>query len=211
MKKIFMLLAAVAFSATMFSQEVETEFGEITIISNENGIVEFTWNQEENISDEYRIFVGVTPDGTRKSEKRIADIGIECDEVIGKGEDDENGRGEIVFSYSTDRVLENGSNYASVGWLSQEDWETHVNEDDYSLNPGDYVLTVQGYSFEGIGEEKEDYNLQFEASIVFHIAGAVATGVENVVKEIRGTKLLINGAVVIEANGSRYTISGQKL
>lgn len=197
MKKTFLLIAAIIASVATFSQ---VEIGNIEILNNQDGVVLFSWVQE-SISDEYRMSIEQQGEVSRDNTLQFVDATVTSDEVTARD-------GVEGLHYSTDLVLTSGDNWLTKSKLSQSLWETCVNEEDYSLNEGNYVLTIDGYVDCGDG----NYEKEYHAICSFEISkNNVATPITNLSFGYAAKKMLKNGLVVIERNGSKYLIMGQTI
>lgn len=193
MKKIFALFAALMISAIAFSQ-IET--GEITIVSNQNGIVEFTWDTEGVVSCAYTIAIEEQGEATRDNLYRITDVTVYTEDILAEGYRD-------VFTYSTDQIIMNGENEFTVKRNTrflEGAWDEHVNEEDGTLNPGEYLLVISGLD--------EEWSQEYETRIAFTITADVATSVENITEARKAIKKIVNGVIYIEINGVICNING---
>lgn len=195
MKKTFLLIAALIASVVMFSQ---VEIGNIEILNNQDGVVLFSWDQE-SISDEYRISIEQQGEVSRDNVLQFADATVSNDEVTARD-------GVEGLHYSTDLVLSSCDNWATKSNLSQSLWESCVNENDYSLNEGNYVLTVDGYTDGGNGNYSKDYHAVCSFSV---ISDAVVTSIPVTRVSCVTKKSVKNGIIIIERNGQKYLIMGQ--
>jgi len=195
MKKTFLLIAALIASVVMFSQ---VEIGNIEILENQDGVVLFSWNQE-SVSDEYRISIEQQGEVSRDNVLQFADATVSSDEVTARD-------GVEGLHYSTDLVLSSCDNWATKSNLSQSLWESCVNENDYSLNEGNYVLTVDGYTEGGDGNYSKDYHAVCSFSV---ISSVVATSIPAISVDGAIKKSVKNSVIIIEFNGLKYLIMGQ--
>ena len=195
MKKTFFFFFSLIASVVMFSQ---VEIGNIEILENQDGVVLFSWDQE-SISDEYRISIERQGEVSRDNVLQFADATVSNDEVTARD-------GVEGLHYSTDLVLSSCDNWTTKSNLSQSLWESCVNENDYSLNEGNYVLTVDGYTDGGDGNYSKDYHAVCSFSVISSVVATSipVTSVDGVIK-----KSVKNSVIIIEFNGLKYLIMGQ--
>lgn len=195
MKKIYMILALVMFSAMSWAEvsisitPSEIDFG--TIEMSEEGEAEasttamLSW---AGLIDYCSVFM----------------------DTIGKP--------EAGADYEFQAVSEDGSDYwyGAVGAWAGDPTDPTVYVSIYAIAPGDYSIKYRFYSYNTEDDWYNDENraygaeLTVKAKVVAH--GDKPTGLEDVQRdEVQCTKVIKNGKVEIIRNGERYNVTGARL
>jgi hypothetical protein len=218
MKKIFTISMAILVSsfaiatprlqAKKIAKEVKAD-AEVTIYyadEEDPGIIEIIWQGDSEISPAYDVQIGRLDTATYDY-GLITDIASYSSNFAVDGYDG-------YFAISSDLCIEYGDNYSTIGdygasadviakW--QAAWEASVNEADYTLKAGFYIIFVEGMDLSFNTTEDYDY-------AIVEIKD-VTTGTSELIENEKKSLKFINpsGRMIIFSNGAYYDCLGRKI
>ena len=173
----------------------------------ENGIIDIIWQGDSAISPAYDIQIGRLDTATYDY-GLITDLASYSSNFAIDGYDG-------YFAISSDLCLEYGDNYSTIGdygasadviakW--QAAWEASVNEADYTLKAGVYVIFVEGIDLSFNTTEDYDY-------AIVEIEADTATDALEITNVANKSIKFINpkGQLMIYSNGKFYDQMGRKI
>ena len=179
----------------------------VTIVYAEEdttGVIGIIWQADSTLSKAYDIQLGLLDTATY-SYLLIADLASYSRAFAIDGYDG-------YFSISSDLVLEYGDNYSTIGnygateaqiakW--QAAWEASVNESDFKLKAGTYVIFVEGIDLSFNTTEAYDY-------AIVEIADTT-TDITTIVDEMPKVKYLDprTNTLYILRDGKKYDVMGR--
>lgn len=216
MKKLFTIFAAILMCLSLMAAPrlqskklVKADGDAVSIVyaeEDESGIIGIIWQADSTLSKAYDIQIGLL-DTITYSYSLIADLASYSRAFAIDGYDG-------YFSISSDLVLEYGDNYSTIGdygadaatiakW--QAAWEASVNEADFTLKSGTYVIFVEGIDLSFNTTEEYDY-------AIVEIAEEVPTDLNSVFEnKSKSFKFMKGDKIYIINNNTLYDVMGRKI
>ena len=172
-----------------------------------DGYIDIVWQGDASVSPVYDIQIALLNTATN-------DYGIIAEYAYYSSNFAIDGY-DGYFSFSSDIVLAYGNNYSTIGnegateaqiaeW--QTAWEVSVNESDYTLKPGSYIVFVEGFDLSFNTTEKSDY-------AIVEITGTGTGGINETESEGKELtkKVYLNGHLLIIRNETIYDVLGRRV
>lgn len=214
MKKFFLIFAVILFSISMMAAphlqskklvKVDTDTAVSIVYAEEDttGIIGIVWQADSTLSKAYDIQLGLL-DTVAMTYSLIADLASYSRAFAIDGYDG-------YFSISTDLILKYGDNYSTISDYGADEatvakwqaaWEASVNESDFTLKVGTYIIFVEGIDLSFNTTEEYDY-------AIIEIANTTS-GIEdvNVINESFKYLDTNTGNLYILRDGKKYNILG---